>query len=574
LPTFPSHIVNGNIHDVEPILSDEDEDALLKDTTATLAGWVDSFIRRVIQLLENLPEEGENGSIGGTEMQVVDDVAGACTQICMHLSEPLYDLVLNMVYNYASTSVRSNAVCAIHQLVECVANGDVVKTLDKFFPLCYQNIRTELENGASSLRTTSASSPLPSDATLHWNLAILRGTVFNDGRPILKYKEEFLSLFQLLRNKTFSKLGFSASGKLLSNLLLSLTHTYPVENKFVNPDEWDSNEFRRNHHRYWGKLYKSEEVKVQWHVPNAEEIEFAIRIFSEVIEPTLSLLDGLLDPQTVRDASWRNDFCRYLSFVRNAFSGIPTLVKEYFSEDDIAQATITSDILNELPEMMGTLEPLNSGFCLTDTSDTRYQYMTSLRRRFGEFLHNASVSLRQQGEENTVDAVHMLIRAVSTYMLEYGDSRDSFVANRTQYDSEINMARQYAGQKVWPRSVHVCRARFYHSARLRWNSAERWRGPLEDLLIDDIIEWSLWNYAIIRESGQSLLQDLCDSYDGTRRRALPTLFKALEPGTDDDRMKGALWTLNKPAFGKYAVSGEIAHIFTEIRNWTLWLPTQ
>lgn len=130
-------------------------------------------------------------------VQVVDDVAGACTQICMHLSEPLYDLVLNMVYNYASTSVRSNAVCAIHQLVECVANGDVVKTLDKFFPLCYQNIRTELENGASSLRTTSASSPLPSDATLHWSqccsifllltsfrsnpfldLAILRGTVF------------------------------------------------------------------------------------------------------------------------------------------------------------------------------------------------------------------------------------------------------------------------------------------------------------------------------------------------------------------------------------------------------------
>jgi proteasome activator subunit 4 len=67
LPTFLSHEVNGNIHDVEPILSDEDEDALLKDTTVTFSSWVDSFIRRVIQLLENLPEEGENGSIGGTE---------------------------------------------------------------------------------------------------------------------------------------------------------------------------------------------------------------------------------------------------------------------------------------------------------------------------------------------------------------------------------------------------------------------------------------------------------------------------------------------------------------------------
>jgi hypothetical protein len=51
------------------------------------------------------------------------------------------------------------------------------------------------------------------------------------------------------------------------------------------------------------------------------------------------------------------------------------------------------------------------------------------------------------------------------------------------------------------------------------------------------------------------------------------LYKALEPGTDDDRMKGALWLLNAPAFGterpclvctvayhpilaKYAISGE------------------
>lgn len=44
-------------------------------------------------------------------------------------------------------------------------------------------------------------------------------------------------------------------------------------------------------------------------------------------------------------------------------------------------------------------------------------------------------------------------------------------------------------------------------------------------------------------------------YDGVRRRGLPVLLKALEPGTDDDRMKGALWTISSPFFGKYAVSG-------------------
>ena len=119
-----------------------------------------------------------------------------------------------------------------------------------------------------------------------------------------------------------------------------------------------------------------------------------------------------------------------------------------------------------------------------------------------------------------------------TYMLEYGDSRDryndcsfrshdiipfvtSYFINDEQYRSEKNIGRQYAHQKVWPRAVYVRRARqvivslkwvtlnnmaksFYHSSRLRWNSIERRRGVVEDSLIDDLVEWSVWQYAIIR----------------------------------------------------------------------------
>jgi proteasome activator subunit 4 len=45
-------------------------------------------------------------------------------------------------------------------------------------------------------------------------------------------------------------------------------------------------------------------------------------------------------------------------------------------------------------------------------------------------------------------------------------------------------------------------------------------------------------------------------YDGVRRRALPILYRALEADVDDDdRLKGALWTLNLSSFGKYAISG-------------------
>ncbi|KAF8213398.1 hypothetical protein K438DRAFT_1902498 [Mycena galopus ATCC 62051] len=546
-PTLmPSFSLDDLQSDMEfPRLSDEEEDLLVQDTTGSFADWVTQFIRRVYQLQENLPEEGGGASEGAfARVQVVDAVGRACQTICAHLSDPLYDLVLNMVYDYTSTNVRSNAVRGVHLLIEALANANPAKCLAKFFPLCERNIRIELENGASSLRTTSVSSPLPSDATLHWHLAILRGCV-------LAYKDRLISLLKLLHEKTFSNRGFAWSGKLLSNTLLTLTHTYPSENRFVNPDEWNSAEFRRNHHLYWGKVYKADEVKVSWHVPTTAEIDFTLRIFKELVEPTLNLLLELLKPGT---AATMHRLSRHLSFVTNAFAGIPTLIKEYIDPKSLHAAIQTSDILYEIEEMIGVIEPLNSGFVLTDPADLRYIYISSLRQRFGEFLHEASKSLLQQGEENTVDAVEMLLEGIRVYMLEYGDSKDGYYTNEKKYTSEKNVARHFAKQKVWPRAVWVRRARFFHSARLRWNSIERLRGPLQDLLIDDLVEWSLWNYATIRSYSQSILESLCMVFDGIRRRALPTLYKALQPGTDDDRMKGALWTLNLMSFGKYAAS--------------------
>jgi proteasome activator subunit 4 len=60
--------------------------------------------------------------------------------------------------------------------------------------------------------------------------------------------------------------------------------------------------------------------------------------------------------------------------------------------------------------------------------------------------------------------------------------------------------------------------------------------------------------SVINSSSRSL--KLIQVYDGVRRRALPVLLDAMKSGTEDDRMKGALWTLNLTAFGKYAIAGK------------------
>ena len=58
---FPQGTDSGT----EVELSKEEEDAILRDTAGTFADWVAAFLRRVILLFENLPEEGPNGAAGG-----------------------------------------------------------------------------------------------------------------------------------------------------------------------------------------------------------------------------------------------------------------------------------------------------------------------------------------------------------------------------------------------------------------------------------------------------------------------------------------------------------------------------
>ena len=136
----------------------------------------------------------------------------------------------------------------------------------------------------------------------------------------------------------------------------------------------------------------------------------------------------------MRDAVWRNDFCRYLSFVRDAFSGIASLAKEEATEEERRVYYATSDLSyvffdrlvyllmpcwdsESLPEMIACGEPITCGFPLSDPDDPRFQKFIAYRRRFSNFLLSASKVLRNQGEENTVDAILMLVSRSLSYSI-------------------------------------------------------------------------------------------------------------------------------------------------------------
>lgn len=81
--------------------------------------------------------------------------------------------------------------------------------------------------------------------------------------------------------------------------------------------------------------------------------------------------------------------------------------------------------------MVASVEPLASCFVLTDNQDPRYRYLFSLKNRLGLFLKKASEFLREQGDENIIDAVQILVSCLrkARDLIAQKDFLDSFHEN-------------------------------------------------------------------------------------------------------------------------------------------------
>lgn len=55
---------------------------------------------------------------------------------------------------------------------------------------------------------------------------------------LLKHRETIIQLLSLLLEKTKSERGYSGTAALVSRVLHTLTTVYPINNHFVNSDQW------------------------------------------------------------------------------------------------------------------------------------------------------------------------------------------------------------------------------------------------------------------------------------------------------------------------------------------------
>lgn len=541
--------------DSEPALSRADEDVAVRNSTAGFPGWVANFFRAVLVVFEALPEPGRGSRNGGKmEDSMTQTLIAACDFVCGALSPTLFDMALGIVFNHVTSSIRSNSARVVSQLVSCFARANSIETLAKFVPVCSINIRDELEAGASSTRTTSTLSPIDSDITLHWWTGLLTGAVTNGGEALLKHKEELISLLKVMNEHCKTERGYTTTGRVLAIMLVSLTNIWSRDSRTVNKDEWESDAWARHHHEKWGRLYEVKDVKVSWHVPSAVELEFALELLREIVVPALDIVEGLLQQSSnatgPQSLEWTNDFCRYCNVVRSALSGMTALI---WLPPPAVLGQTASDAGDEVPEFIDQLPHCNAGICLTDPADPRHAFVSQLRDRSGAMLHNAVQSLKNNGAEDSIDCVKMLISSIRVLELDYPCDHVHYAAVKKSYEFALQISRTTRNQKAFPRFVWIRRASLYHASRLRLNSFYRKRTPLDDQLIADMCELSLSMYVQIRRAAQKGLDSMTHYFDGARTLLFDRLFKALEPGTDHDVMKGALYVLGSKMLGNLAI---------------------
>jgi proteasome activator subunit 4 len=177
-------------------------------------------------------------------------------------------------------------------------------------------------------------------------------------------------------------------------------------------------------------------------------------------------------------------------------------------------------------------------------------------------LHRAASALRDAGEsDNSVETVRLLVTTIGTFLTAYGIRSKQFSNAQAAYSGMLNTKKLYESQKKHHRSIFMAAASVHHQNRLTTLAYYRVRSALDDKLIVNLLDFCLSPFVRIRRASQSTLETIAKIYRGTWVLCFPALFQALQPGTDPDRMKGALYVLRYNHVGIPRIGRDWRHLF-------------
>lgn len=573
--------------DYEIELSDEDEEMILKSSTAGFAEFIISFLGRVFTLLQNLPDAARVKS-GSPEENVVNTLPATFQPLLASLSPELYDLALQQIAKFISGHVVHQARDAMAFICNAVVKISPKKALTRLLPDLMSSIRTEIsENGAGSTRTTG-SEILPRDRALVWHVSLLSMCVVHVGREVLTFKDELFDLSGFMQD-TCKGIPLVHVSNFVHHLLLNLTVTYTMDYSLYDKSELDRGLTSRD----WGKTIDPSNLEIQWHVPEQEELDFAIRVFETQGGRAIKALHELTHETSPvrRDGvgkDWSDEVSRNLVLLRLVVSGVSRL----FRSDDDSVTPYTFDDAESAEQMDVDSDAHDSAVDLSEPDDDNvkrtFQYPTGypleigsqqyetvhkLRRTAGETLHRVHGFLVQY-QEDDVPCFNALYAAYRSWFVDIGIERSAHVLDRLArlLAADIHPFKLSGLRKQYPRPLLVKRANLYHYQRLRFNEHPRAASELDKMLLLDLAQSSTSVYTDVRRTAQSAGEQAMKSVVGAKPLIIAPLLDALEDALkkqEHPRIKGAMFTLlfgslAKPIGRNWRFAPRLIKLFVQI----------
>lgn len=584
-------------------------DRWVREATADLEPWAIEFLRRILSVFESLADETATGAEVSwrdkSENQLVNVLCSAYGAVVQSMGPRVLKNSFEVLLEFLSQNptIKRDPYTLLVGNFAAVAPEMV---LDALVPRCIDAVDAELASGAATIATTKTSREIEADTMVNWHLSILLGATKRGGVHLLKHRDALLGFLHRLIPRARSETTYFLGASLVARLLSSLAGTYPIEEHFLNLEQWSDPLIQATSSDFWGKAYKLKDVKIEWHMPSPAEIEFALEILDQVGTPAVEGVESLLsNPVFVSSATgskagtprpegtprsatpvhnrsapslsanllgqqvakrlapsgtstpvgppglalgWSSDLCRLLAYL------------------GYANAALTSFL--ELPQTGGGKEAetytyadqsfiaypphLQSGFILRDPEDPRYVRAIAHKNNFRDVLVKVVQFVRAHQEQMQVDTVGWILHAVESYLTSYGTDRhaDRQLLSRTKMVRDYSHVYPY--DKAYPRAYWVARAELYHGMRQRNNAFLRTRTPTDDLLIEFVTDQALDGYDNVRSVALDILEAVIARFNGVTVLLLPRLFNVLRNPASEEALKGALIVLGTKEFRSQA----------------------
>lgn len=588
-----SNDLNALSEDIElPKYSDVALDCALRHSTKAFEEFVTLFLGRIFLLLENLPDlSGSAKNDDLPEVHVINSIPPTLTAVLGACSSDIFARVVNQLINFISNNIIYSATDAIAHICACLVSANSKVAFNKLFPILASNIKFEIEeNGAGSTR--SGSEILPRDRPLIWYLSCLNMALSSAGKEVLNFKKEIFDITLFLRDRCRGHIIYHISNT-LHHALMTLTMTSVSDFGLI--PEAEQNDV--TYIKHWGRRIDWKDVKnIKWHIPSAEEVSFAVELYSAHCRKSFELVSNLIDGtnQLSSVTEFSDITLSSLTFIRTASSGISILFdsrkkktkdtvdaigddsteddeiaeQEEGNEDegmefdeDFEDAELSGgvsvgasaidgdddwDTEDNLDIVDGKLRKYPANYFFGDklanivgnVDDEQYKQLHEVRDEVGHFLHKVHQYLAAN-RENDFSSFKSLMFAYKVWFSDVGIERsarplDCMIA---MYTYETKNFRISGLRKDYPRPILARRANLYHTERLAHNVGPRLATPLEKLLVNDVLDSVMSIYPDIHRNAQSALDSAAKVLIRGRHYMYPALLKATNAAFDAEDYK-------------------------------------